>query len=304
MPLRVLFADDQIPLADEVRNECTRQEIVRLKGPMMPNVEAAYQEDHAWFTSLIDYLERTRGLTVIRAKSFQEAAAAIKKPETFDVAVIDLSWTGDPELDPEARHNIGRKLIAQLSEVCAEKRLVRPVIAFSQNFQTDFELMSTMLELGAMPIPKSYNDIGKRILYFAIRHLERLHPASDMKIEIERRLLRQVDQLDQEMRDTGRRFDRLLIVAVAIALVFAGVTYVLGNQQDVPQALPWIATVLGFGGTGGFLHWAWKRHLAVRKEAGARLGQLAAHLDGADDSPLAASPDTTFTHISKHSRSP
>jgi hypothetical protein len=56
----------------------------------------------------------------------------------------------------------------------------------SQNFSEDFELISTVLERGALPVPKNYKDreLGYRALYAAVQYLTRQRTGRGSKIEL------------------------------------------------------------------------------------------------------------------------
>jgi len=179
MTHRVLFADDQLPSSIEAENEQSRREL-RREFADKPNIDSAIDKDFAWFNDLLDYLETTKNLKVIRVRSYLEAQNRLERPEEFDVAIIDLSWTGDASLPPgrQHRHNVGLKLIQRIFERRHSGGPFTPTIAFSQNFKDDFELMATVLEMDALPIPKSYDRLGHRALYSAIRYLARVHPAA------------------------------------------------------------------------------------------------------------------------------
>jgi hypothetical protein len=176
MALRVLFADDQFLSRDQLENESTRNEIKR----ELDKTDAQFEEDFGWFESLISYLKR-KGVEIIGVRSWHKACAEIQNPANFDVAVIDLSWWGDASLDSgrSNRENVGRELIERLSKIRRDDGSMIPVIAYSQNFMTDFELMSDILNMGAVPVPKSYDQVGHRALYSAIQHLAKICRVSE-----------------------------------------------------------------------------------------------------------------------------
>ena len=166
-PLTILLADDQVPWDTAVENERTKAEIRREFAVAKPevDVDAAFADDYAWFTGLLAYLEHTKGETVIRARTFEEAKQRIDNPRGLDVAIVDLSWWGDYTLPQGAahRHNRGLKLLAAAGD---RSRPKVPIVSLSQNFSNDFELMSTVLERGALPVPKNYQnrDLAYRAL--------------------------------------------------------------------------------------------------------------------------------------------
>lgn len=173
-PLTILFADDQLPWDADSDNDRVRAEIRREFAVVKPwlDVDTAFAEDKAWFTDLLAYLEQTKGETVIRVRSFDEARARLARPQDLDVAILDLSWWGDATLPPgaAARRNRGLKLLPDASAGTASGV---PIVVLSQNFIDDFELLSTVLERGALPVPKNYQAkaLGYRALYAAVQYL-------------------------------------------------------------------------------------------------------------------------------------
>lgn len=186
-PLRILLADDQVPWDTDAENQRTKAEIRREFAVVKPhiNVDVAFQDDYGWFTGLLAYLEQTKGETVIRARTFEEARQHLDNPRGLDVAIVDLSWWGDYTLlpGPSQRHNRGLKL---LPEAVDAKRSKIPIVSLSQNFSDDFELMSTVLERGALPVPKNYQarELGYRTLYAAVQYLTRSRTRDDSTVEV------------------------------------------------------------------------------------------------------------------------
>ena len=173
-PLRILLADDQVPWDTDEENERTKAEIRREFAIAKPNVDVdvAFPKNFAWFNGLLAYFERTKGETIIRARTFNEAKRHLKNPRDLDVAIVDLSWWGDYTLRRGAskRHNRGLKLLQVAADVTRSKT---PIVSLSQEFSTDIELMKTVLDLGALPIPKNYDarKLCYRTLYAAVRYL-------------------------------------------------------------------------------------------------------------------------------------
>ncbi len=185
-PLRILLADDQVPWDTDAENERTKEEIRREFAVVKPhvNVDEAFADDYAWFTGLLAYLEQTKGETVTRAHTFEEARQHIENPRDLDVAIVDLSWWGDHTL-PQGeshRHNQGLKLLPG----AADSRSKVPIVSLSQNFRDDFELMSTVLERGALPMPKNSKDrdLCYRTLYAAVQYLTRDRRRGRSKVEL------------------------------------------------------------------------------------------------------------------------
>ncbi len=186
-PLTILLADDQIPWDTKAENDRTKEEIRREFAVAKPKVDVdkAFPVDYAWFTGLLAYLEHTKQETVIRARTFKEAMQYIENPRGLDVAIIDLSWWGDYTLPQGAaeRENKGKELLA-----AAEARYGRkvPIVCLSQNFSSDFELISTVLERGALPVPKNSQEreLSYGALYAAVRYLTRGRRRGGSKVEV------------------------------------------------------------------------------------------------------------------------
>ena len=138
-----------------------------------------------WFNGLLSYLEYTKGVKVVRARTFGDAKRLLDNYRDLDVAIVDLSWWGDYTLPRGAshRHNAGLRLLSASADGARSKL---PIVCLSQNFIKDFELISTVLERGALPIPKNYKDpeLGYRALYAAIQYLTRERRRGRSRVEV------------------------------------------------------------------------------------------------------------------------
>jgi hypothetical protein len=185
-PLTILLADDQVPWNSKAEDDRVKEEIRREFSIVKPHldVDAAFADDTAWFTGLLEYLEQTKGEKVIRARTFEEAKRHIEHPRDsgIDVAMVDLSWWGDYTLPQGAthRHNRGIKLL----EVARDGVSKVPIVSLSQNFSDTFELISTVLERGALPVPKNYQNrqLGYRALYAAVQYLTKERRRSKVEV--------------------------------------------------------------------------------------------------------------------------
>lgn len=173
MAVRVLLADDQAPWGDPARDARVFAEIEREKGAALraagKDPRAAWEEDHAWFVGLIHCLEHDFGFEVTRERTFEGAMLRADRRD-FDLAVIDLSWSGDGDLPAGARSNIGFRIIDRIRR----QDPGMPMIAFSQNFATQRELMLQVIQRGALAMQKTYGSIdyltlGSAILYLTAR---------------------------------------------------------------------------------------------------------------------------------------
>ncbi len=171
--MRVLFADDQIPYADTTQNDRCKAELLREVGYRLTDFERAYREDFRWFSDLTQYLTVDAGLTLFNYQSFDRAKNAASERDNYDIAVVDLSWNGDPGLPPNKRKNVGLEIIRLIAAENRSTASYKPVIAFSQNFSNDPELFAQALEADALPVPKDYSPTGHRTLAAAIKLLGR-----------------------------------------------------------------------------------------------------------------------------------
>jgi DNA-binding response OmpR family regulator len=176
--MRVLFADDQIPHADAAQNELCKAELRREVGAQVPDFEQAYAEDFKWFSELVQHLRTEMGFTLLLCPSFAQARQAASDRQSYDIAVVDLSWNGDPGLPPGQRRNVGLDIIRKISADNRSTQTYKPVIAFSQNFKGSPELFAHVLEAEALPMLKDYSPTGHRTLAAAIKLLGRTSAAN------------------------------------------------------------------------------------------------------------------------------
>jgi DNA-binding NarL/FixJ family response regulator len=170
--MRVLFADDQLPSPNQSENERYKDELRKEFSGKLTDFEAAYQEDYEWFSELVRHLRTEMGFDLMEVKSFSRAKELAQKRDDYDLAVIDLSWTGDPGLlSSEEKKNAGLEILRLIAKANQDTDVYKPVIAFSQNYSKDPELFARVLETGALPIPKDYTPTGHRTLAAAIRLL-------------------------------------------------------------------------------------------------------------------------------------
>jgi hypothetical protein len=109
------------------------------------------------------------GFKLVKVKSFAKAKEIAQTRDDYDVAVIDLSWTGDPGLAREDKRNAGLEILRLIAQGNRTGPTYKPTIAFSQNYAKDPELFAQVLETGALPIPKDYTPTGHRSLAAAIK---------------------------------------------------------------------------------------------------------------------------------------
>jgi len=178
--IRVLFADDQLPYDQTEHNSSVKDAILKEIGDKLrakgEDPELVFSNDFAWFQGLRQHLDER--FELVPSRTFADATAALHRRDTFDIAVIDLSWYGDSQLTSGKRHNKGIELLEILQKQNDEDRdqVYKPVIAFSQNFEKDPLLMRLVLDKGALPVPKMSSDTGQQALASAISYLTKVRP--------------------------------------------------------------------------------------------------------------------------------
>lgn len=180
MSIRVLLADDQIPWDNEEKDGRVRSEIIAEIGEILrqknKDPAKAYEEDRVWFKDLIRYLEVQRTYDVEKVREYYEVDKWIEDADSFDVIVIDLSWTGDHRLPRGERSDVGLLLIKKIRQ----KHPNVPIVAFSQNYESRTELMDRVTNLNAFPLQKNYSHVDRQALASAIEFLSRERQFSDI----------------------------------------------------------------------------------------------------------------------------
>ena len=268
----VLFADDQIPSTDEA-NTRTKEEIIRVFGR-----DPGFDEDHRWFEGLMERLRRLDKFEVIDVKSFEEATKTVEDTGKFDIAVIDLSWTGDPDLPEDRKKNVGLELIQLIENQNQRSNRYVPIIAFSQNFLRErmhgsemseedrtkeeverFELVTSVLEAGALPVQKIYKPIGHKMLSAAIKHLLKLRPVTgnDRSFRIANK---HYEELWRQLKFQSIVFNFVLVLSFIFAI--AAAVGALVFQYELEDFTP----VLNFLGSGGIVFFAYRAWRSASKD--------------------------------------
>jgi CheY-like chemotaxis protein len=227
MTVRVLLADDQVPSDSAEENQNTKEEILRELGAELPNVEHRYEEDHQWYQGLLDYLSNRQNVTIIKAKTIAHAQSALKVRDSYDVAIIDISWHGDRNITSGKRSDAGLKLLQTLAHDNRESKDPKALIAFSQNFKNDLELVATVLEYGALPIQKDYDEpqLCYRTLAAAVKLLAGVH--ANPEVEARDVANRTVKQLLVDLKASQLWTVGTALIAAATGL--AGFAFWLGK---------------------------------------------------------------------------
>jgi len=185
MDTRVLFADDQLPYDDQESNDAVKiaifEEIEEKLKKEGKDPEKAYAEDFKWFLGLLQHMNDRFVVKTVRR--FEKAEIEAQKRDDYDVAVIDLSWSGDDRIPLGKRKNKGLEILKTIhKENESGKRGYKPIIAFSQNYKDDPELMSLVLDAGALPVPKNYTPLGYSSISSAITYLVNLRPPNTKNV--------------------------------------------------------------------------------------------------------------------------
>jgi hypothetical protein len=166
--LRVLFADDEIPYGN-ARDDARRAQILTHD----PSVDdERYDMVTREMRSAVIALEAA-GFDVTVGRSISESLRLIAREE-FDVAIIDLGWWGDGEVDVDKRPAAGWQLIRALDARAERTKQQRPpTIMYSMRYLDDNALTMEAVNGGTLPLPKNYTDASHQTLVAAVEYLGR-----------------------------------------------------------------------------------------------------------------------------------
>lgn len=212
----VLIADDEIPYDDD-RDKRTR-EAFRKTRPKATDDE--YLRGCNGMRGAVEAL-RNAGFNPEVANRFEDAERLIAE-KSFDVAVIDLGWAAQPELDD--RERAGMRLVEAIRK-SGRGHLTR-VIMYSSRFDENLSLARAAVDLGTLPLLKTYTPGSHQTLTAAVRFLTSVQRPPD---EIA------LSQAEQNFHDRNADLHRLykqflIFIPVVVVVMIAGVaTLVIGK---------------------------------------------------------------------------
>jgi hypothetical protein len=127
-------------------------------------------------------------------------------------------------LEPNKKKNAGLEILRIIQIGNETSKVRKPTIALSQNYKSQPELFATVLETGALPVPKDYTAMGHRTLGAAIKFMSKSYstvPATE--IEWERASLTSVIS-----KLTVPQIWKVGGAVVAVLAAYGGVAYKLG----------------------------------------------------------------------------
>lgn len=238
--LRVLFADDHLP--DE--------------GVQGPDIESHYraviQERFADETDgfreravrgypvLRDALEHLRldGYDVAPANTLAHTLKLASK-EQFDVAIIDLGWFMQRELDYNLRQFGGWQIVDEIERSDAKTGHVTRKILYSSRLNERAELIPTAVKKGLLPLLKhtgvedtqlTPEEVARENLRAAVRYLEKeIDQVPDAERELRHAILKSFQQWERISQAAP---------VVAIALWILAVVMAVLTQNVAVSAVP------------------------------------------------------------------
>ena len=212
----VLIADDEIPYDDE-RDRRTR-EAFRKTRPQATDED--YLKGCQGMRGAVQALKNA-GFDLKIARRFKEAEGLIAE-KSFDVAVIDLGWAAEPDL--EDREIAGLRLVKAMQ--ASERGRLTRIIMYSSRFDENPELAPGAVQSGTLPLLKTYTSGSHQTLIAAVRFL-----ASGQRPPDEVALLKTVqhfDDLSAELRRLYKQF-RIFMAVVAVVMIAGVATFVIGK---------------------------------------------------------------------------
>jgi ActR/RegA family two-component response regulator len=225
----VLFADDEIPYRDD-RDQLVSEELLR-HDPLVDDAHLA----HAGAAMGVAAAElESAGFDVTVVRTVSAGLAAIDE-NRFDVAIIDLGWGGDREVDPARRASAGWRLVHALeAKAKREAGSLTPTIMYSMRYLNDAALAVEAVAGGALPLPKNYTSASHQTLIAAVAYLGGLRQGGSHIAEaVAIRHLRQLEAAEQRLQ-----LHSWITIAGVSAILVAGmatVGYVV--VTDAPAGL-------------------------------------------------------------------
>jgi hypothetical protein len=217
----VLIADDEIPYDDE-RDRRTR-EAFRKTRPQATDEE--YLKGCNGMRGAVEAL-KDAGFDPAIARRFEDAERLIAE-KSFDVAVIDLGWAAQPELDD--RERAGVRLVEAIRK-SARGHLTR-VIMYSSRFDQNVLLARTAVDLGTLPLLKTYTPGSHQTLTAAVRFL-----SSEQRPPDEVALSKAVQNFDDRNADLRRLYKQFrTCIAVVAVVMIAGVTRLVVGKTTLTE---------------------------------------------------------------------
>lgn len=239
MPLRILFADDQLP-----DDHIVDAEVLARIGAEYPGAQPGFVRAFTVMRRIVKAL-REQGHDVTVARRLADAIS-LAQDQHFDVAIIDLGWYADRDVDRADAPTAGWTLTQVIDAVDAEhpERPATAQIMYSARFARKPEISVRAASGGKLPFFKPYQELdtiplsseddlarsGDRVeagchsLHAAVafvEHLLRAQERSDRDPDAVRRALRVRSDRALEREASWDRLARVL-AAVGILLVLAG----------------------------------------------------------------------------------
>ena len=154
MATKLLFADDQLP-DDEIAD-----------GDVCDVISKRYPRRgrHGFITAFVKLRGivsalRDRNYDVTIANTYDKAIR-LARDECFDIAIIDLGWSGDHSLEPARQRDAGWAIANQLRESDRSHKRTMPTaqIIYSSRFASNPDIGSQACKDGILPFFKVYSE--------------------------------------------------------------------------------------------------------------------------------------------------
>jgi hypothetical protein len=151
----------------------------------------------------------------------------------FDVAIVDLGWGGDPEVEPAKRSSAGWQVVHAL-ELAADREadIPPPTIMYSMRYLNDAALAVEAVNGKTLPLPKNYTSASHQTLVAAVEYLGRTATSST---RFEQGLLtRHMKQLEAAEQRVGAHFRiTQASVAVIVAVIASTAVHAVVSDTDL-----------------------------------------------------------------------
>ena len=153
MATKLLFADDQLP-DDEIADG----DVCDVISKRYPHARHGFITAFVKLRGIVLAL-RDRNYDVTIANTYDKAIR-LARDECFDIAIIDLGWSGDHSLEPARQRDAGWAIANQLRESDRSHKRTMPTaqIIYSSRFASNPDIGSQACKDGILPFFKVYSE--------------------------------------------------------------------------------------------------------------------------------------------------
>lgn len=224
--IKILFADDQIPNEDDTGN-LTDDDIKKMLKAKYPNWPEEIRNHFPIMRKAVMTL-RDAGYDVKVAQTYKDAIDLVNK-EHFDIAIIDMGWKTDLEVEYQKRYNAGWGICEDIDKTDNKlKCMPTKKIIYSERFKDDPTISIDAAEKGILPLYKIYGEVGHYALKATVKFIEQ--HLKNPQATIEKRKKEYWEEELEQYKKLSKYTQ--IFVALSIFLLFSGaIVAIFGNLR-------------------------------------------------------------------------